>query len=92
MQLRLNPALKAENFAPAYATEKFVRIEGLFEPAIADALEAALKSLPFWFVSVQPLPARRAAVMLLSTATAAEPSQARPPDLSRRSRAHLRSL
>lgn len=51
MQLRLNPTLRAENFAPTYAAQKFVRIDGLFEPAIADALEVALKSLPWRLVT-----------------------------------------
>lgn len=45
--LRLNPALKPEDFAPAYAAEKFVQIQDVFEPHIAVAIADTLKQIPW---------------------------------------------
>lgn len=45
MQLRLNPALDPAPFARTYAERKYVQVPDLFEPEIADQVEAALLSL-----------------------------------------------
>jgi len=50
MQLRLNPSLDVERAAHAYAADKVVQIEGLFEAATAEAIARALATLPWRLV------------------------------------------
>lgn len=45
--LRLNPALRAEDFASSYAANKFVQIQNVFEPALAEAIAEVLKQVPW---------------------------------------------
>lgn len=45
--LRLNPLLKPEDFAPAYAANKFVQIGNVFEPELTTAVSEALKLVPW---------------------------------------------
>jgi SM-20-related protein len=44
----LNPALDPTDFAPTYAREGVVQIEGLFPQPVADALEAVLRQGTAW--------------------------------------------
>jgi SM-20-related protein len=46
--LRLNPALDPASYAEAYARDGVVRVEGLFEPAVADRLAAMLERATPW--------------------------------------------
>lgn len=50
IQLRLNPAIDIQACARAYADHKIVQIPDVFEPASAEALEAAMKRLPWRLV------------------------------------------
>ncbi len=45
--LRINPAIDPADFAPAYASRKFVQIPELFEPHIASAIFEAVQSVPW---------------------------------------------
>ncbi len=50
MRLRLNPRLSPEPFARAYAVDKLVQIEGLFEEGAAAEIERVIASLPWRLV------------------------------------------
>ena len=50
MQLRLNPSIDVERYARAYAADKVVQIEGVFEAESAAAIAHALTELPWRLV------------------------------------------
>lgn len=47
-QLRLNPKLRAADFAPIYARDRFVQIPEIFEPQVAEALHEVLTRATPW--------------------------------------------
>lgn len=52
LNLRLNPALDLESHARTYATHKIVQIPDIFDAPSAEALEQAMRSLP-WRIAYQ---------------------------------------
>ncbi|MEE2567771.1 2OG-Fe(II) oxygenase [Hyphobacterium marinum] len=48
LELRLNPAADPERWAQAYARDKLVQIPDIFEPELADEIEAVLRGALNW--------------------------------------------
>lgn len=46
--LRVNPALKAQDYAESFRRDGIVQIDNIFEPAVADRLAKALKDETYW--------------------------------------------